>query len=291
MQSDSGAFSPCPSPQNYSNLSEGNHTFQVRTVDDAGNRDTTPASYTWTVQTLTVVTTCGPITVYRNLQGQLVAPGWVGTIKLVTNGNNTIAGGTGRDLMLGLGGNDNLDGKAGDDLICGGDGNDTLLDSDCVISALGGPGNDAFTLALRNGWRDRNGQARFTGLAAGYGNDTVGLAILGTVRFFLDITGDERNNPPSPLEGTDDGLVFAGQRDPTLTIIKFERRVGAASAEAESKGETPISFEGFLVDPTTLTDESGAEFLTEPVGGDEPVEEGEQVEEARMFVFLPMVNR
>jgi len=78
------------------------------------------ANCTWTVQTLTVVATCGSITVYRNTQGQLVAPGWVGTIKLGTNGNNTIAGGSGRDLLLGLGGNDRLDGKAGDDLICGG---------------------------------------------------------------------------------------------------------------------------------------------------------------------------
>ena len=46
-----------------------------------------------------------------------------------------------------------------------------------------------------------------------------------------------------------------------------------------------------MVDPTTLTDESGAEFLTEAVGGDEPAEEGEQAEEVRTLVFLPVVSR
>ena len=183
-----------------------------------------------------------------------------------------------------------LNGGSGDyDQLLAGEGNDVLLDGDGVSNAAGGAGNDLLTLALRNGWRDANGQARFAGLAAGYGNDAVGLANLSPLRFFLDITGDERDNPPSPLEGPNDGLVLVGLRDPASLIIKFERRVGAASVSEE--GETPISYEGFLVDPTTLTDESGAEFLTEPVGGDEPVGEGEQTEEARTFLFLPLVNR
>ena len=321
---DSSAFAACTSPQNYSNLAEGSHTFQVRTVDGAGNRDATPASYTWTVQTLTVVATCGPITVYRNAQGQLVAPGWVGTIRLGTAANNTINGASGPDLILGLGGNDALDGKAGDDLICGGDGvdlltgaagndtldggagndvlnsgtgdfdslsggegNDILLDGDGVISALGGPGNDAFTLALRNGWRDRTGQPRFTGLAAGYGNDAVGLAILNPVRFYLDITGDERDEPASPLEGTTDGLVLAGLIDPASVIIKFERRAGVTSSSVEMSPS--LDFTDFLVDPTTLTDASGAAFLSEPVGGDTVVEEGEQVAEVRDQIYLPLI--
>lgn len=322
---DNSAFAACTTPQNYNGLAEGSHTFQVRTIDGAGNRDATPALYTWTVQSLTVVATCGPITVYRNAQGQLVAPGWVGTIKLGTAGNNTINGASGPDLILGLGGNDKLDGKAGDDLICGGDGvdlltggagndtldggagndvlnsgagdfddlsggegNDVLLDGDGVISALGGPGNDAFTLALRNGWRDRNGQTRFTGLAAGYGNDTVGLAILNTVRFFIDITGDERDEPASPLEGTTDGLVLAGLIDPASVIIKFERRVGLANGGVENGPSVDVT--AFFVDPTTLTDESGTTFLTEPVGGDTAVEEVEQIAEARTQLYLPLIT-
>ncbi len=325
---DGAAFNVCGSPQSYSGLADGSHTFQVVAIDSAGNRDATPASYTWTVEssTLTEIATCGPITVYRDDQGQLVAPGWTGTIKLGTNGRNTINGGNGPDLILGMGGNDRLDGKGGDDLICGGDGvdrlsgssgndyldggsgndvlnggsgdfdslvggegNDVLLDGDGVISALGGPGNDAITIALRNGWRDRDGQARFTGLAAGYGNDTVGLAILNLTRFFVDITGDERDEPPSPQEGSNDKLVLAGLIDSASVIIKFERRIGGITVSAE--GELPTDFTEFEVDPTTLTDESGDEFLTEAVGGDEPVEEGGQEVEMAYTILLPIVSR
>ena len=123
----------------------------------------------------------------------------------------------------------------------------------------------------------------------------MGLAILNLTRFFVDITGDERDEPPSPMEGNNDALVLAGLLDPTSTIIKFERRMGAARASAEGEepiaSEESISFEGFAVDPTTLTDESGAEFLTEPVGGDEPIEEVEQTEETITNLFLPLINR
>ncbi len=47
---DGAAFSSCTSPQSYSGLSEGTHTFQVRATDASGNTDPTPASTGWTVQ-------------------------------------------------------------------------------------------------------------------------------------------------------------------------------------------------------------------------------------------------
>jgi hypothetical protein len=169
--------------------------------------------------------------------------------------------------------------------LLGGEGNDTLLDGDGVIHAQGGAGTDTFTLSLRNGWRDQSSQARFSGLAAGYGNDTVTLAIQGSTRFWLDITGDERDNPPSPLEGTTDRLVLTGQIDPASLIVKFEQRVGAAGASDDAALTEP----GFDLDPATLTDESGAEFLTEPVGGEEPVEVGESLDAQPHRSFLPMV--
>ena len=48
-QLDGGGFSVCTSPQAYTGLSDGAHTFAVRAIDGAGNVDSTPASYTWTI--------------------------------------------------------------------------------------------------------------------------------------------------------------------------------------------------------------------------------------------------
>ena len=47
---DGGAFGPCSSPAEYSGLAEGEHRFQVRATDRAGNTDATPASYAWTIE-------------------------------------------------------------------------------------------------------------------------------------------------------------------------------------------------------------------------------------------------
>ncbi len=51
VQLDGGGFSSATSPQVYSGLSDGSHTFQVRAVDLIGNIDPTPSSYTWIVDT------------------------------------------------------------------------------------------------------------------------------------------------------------------------------------------------------------------------------------------------
>ena len=47
---DGAPFGPCASPKSYAGLSDGQHTFEVRTTD-AGNIDSTPASRTWSVDT------------------------------------------------------------------------------------------------------------------------------------------------------------------------------------------------------------------------------------------------
>jgi Bacterial Ig-like domain len=49
---DGAAFSACTSPQEYTGLSNGTHTFRVRAVDPFGNVDPTPAKTTWTVDTI-----------------------------------------------------------------------------------------------------------------------------------------------------------------------------------------------------------------------------------------------
>ena len=50
---DAEAFASCPAggPQTYTDLADGSHTFQVRGVNASGP-DPTPASYTWTVDTV-----------------------------------------------------------------------------------------------------------------------------------------------------------------------------------------------------------------------------------------------
>ncbi len=50
---DSSPFQSCTSPVTYSGLGDGNHTFEVRATDEAGNTDPTPASQTWIADTST----------------------------------------------------------------------------------------------------------------------------------------------------------------------------------------------------------------------------------------------
>ena len=49
---DGGPYEACTSPTSYSDLADGEHTFQVRSKDSVGNVDPTPATRTWTVAPL-----------------------------------------------------------------------------------------------------------------------------------------------------------------------------------------------------------------------------------------------
>ena len=58
-QLDGAAFGACPA--NYTGLAQGSHTFNVRATDAAGNTDTTPATQTWTVDTVAPNTALTPL--------------------------------------------------------------------------------------------------------------------------------------------------------------------------------------------------------------------------------------
>ena len=62
---DEGAFEPCSPPKEYAPLGDGAHTFQVRAIDAGGNPDPSPASRTWSVDTVAPLVTAeepGPAT-------------------------------------------------------------------------------------------------------------------------------------------------------------------------------------------------------------------------------------
>ncbi len=305
-QLNGGGFTSCTSPQSYSGLADGEYTFQVRAIDEAGNSDPTPASHTWIIDAIPDggwIGECGGYQVYLH-EGVYHARGWEGNILVGTAAQNNLVGTAGNDLILGLGGNDILNGKAGDDVICGGEGNDliygelgndyldggnhndvlnggtgdydvliggegndTLLDPDGVADLQGGPGNDQINLSLHAGWRDEAGAATFVQRsAAGLGNDTVTFGILGSDPFLVDITGDEWADMDG--EGTADTIRFAGRIDQANAHFrKFEGQVIIAASEL------PL-----------ITDETGLVFWV-----DEPV--AEQPDAALTYhLYLSMVS-
>ncbi|MEZ4622234.1 MAG: C25 family cysteine peptidase [Caldilineaceae bacterium] len=172
-QLDGGDLSPCSSPQAYTNVAAGNHTFAVYALDVANNPDPTPATYSWTIQATPgdFVGSCGGYDVYRTAQGQLVAPGWNGAILVGTAGADTLNGGSGNSLLLGLGGNDKLKGGSKDDLLCGHEGNDELDGGSGKDILYGGDGNDI----LKGGSADDQlyGESGVDELDGGAGNDIL----------------------------------------------------------------------------------------------------------------------
>ena len=46
---DGAGFSACTSPEPYTGLASGPHTFEVRATDAVGNTDATPAMFAWSV--------------------------------------------------------------------------------------------------------------------------------------------------------------------------------------------------------------------------------------------------
>ena len=54
MLTDGKSFSACTSPVQFTsaNITDGTHTFEVLSVDNSTNKDPSPASFIWTVDTI-----------------------------------------------------------------------------------------------------------------------------------------------------------------------------------------------------------------------------------------------
>jgi Ca2+-binding RTX toxin-like protein len=88
-----------------------------------------------------------------------------------TNGNDTLAGGTGDDFINAGDGNDRVDGGDGNDTINGGAGNDVLVGGRGNNTIDGGDGNDTITAA--DGNNVIKGGAGNDSIVAGHGNNTI----------------------------------------------------------------------------------------------------------------------
>lgn len=202
--------------------------------------------------------------------GEYVAEGWSGPILVGTLGNDIIPGKPQPTLILGLGGKDKITGKGGNDVICGGQGddwlignagndsldggigndklvgsagfhdvlvggddNDSLSDVDGVAQLSGGPGVDTLSAVFKNGWVALDSTRTITNITGGYENDKVNLSLGGRQPYLLNLSGDENDNPASPLEGTNDRLTVVGPVALAPTIIKFEQQTIRAAATEE----------------------------------------------------------
>ena len=88
-----GAWQPCNSPHDYTNLADGAHTFEVRAVSPPGNPDTTPAAHTWTIDTV------APSVVINQAAGQ-TDPTAAGPIHFTVVFSEAVSGFVGDDVTF-----------------------------------------------------------------------------------------------------------------------------------------------------------------------------------------------
>jgi hypothetical protein len=72
---DDGGFATCSSPESYTGLGEGSHSFRVRATDAAGNTDPTAAEQGWTVAPNITLTASG----YKEKGFRKVHLSWTGS--------------------------------------------------------------------------------------------------------------------------------------------------------------------------------------------------------------------
>ncbi|WJM91720.1 retention module-containing protein [Pseudomonas brenneri] len=137
------------------------------------------------------------------------------------DGNDTLLGGSGDDILFGQGGNDYLDGGKGNDILLGGTGNDTLIGGKGNDILIGGTGADTFV------WR-----------AGDTGNDVI--------KDFKASEGDRidlRDLLKGETDGTIDNFLKLTTVDNVTTLqISSEGKLNAAGGLANA--DVTIKLEG-----------------------------------------------
>ncbi|WP_229752453.1 immunoglobulin-like domain-containing protein, partial [Pseudomonas brenneri] len=137
------------------------------------------------------------------------------------DGNDTLLGGSGDDILFGQGGNDYLDGGKGNDILLGGTGNDTLIGGQGNDILIGGTGADTFV------WR-----------AGDTGNDVI--------KDFKASEGDRidlRDLLKGETDGTIDNFLKLTTVDNVTTLqISSEGKLNAAGGLANA--DVTIKLEG-----------------------------------------------
>ena len=202
------------------------------------------------------------------------------------DGNDTLTGGSGNDLLFGQAGNDTLLGKGGNDLLFGGAGNDTLTGGDGDDQMFGEAGNDRMiwnpgddTDLIEGG--DGTDTAEVNG---GNGAETFTITANGTrVRFdrvnpapfFLDIGTTE--NLVVNANGGDD-IITAGNGLATLIQLTIDGGAGNDTITGGDGNDTLLGGDGNDIviggrgNDTALLGAGDDTFVWNPGDGSDTVE-------------------
>jgi hypothetical protein len=245
-QIDDNEFSACSSPQDYFDLSDGEHTFSVEAMDESGNVSD-PATYSWTIDTVPSFAQSGSLLTADNVN---VAEFGYGGMRANAGGDGTgtitVGGVTGTVLKALLFWNGPTSVASPDS-----DADVTFADTPVTGTNIGTASSNCWDFSGYT--NSQSYEADVTGLVAGDGTyglsdfvktdgDTVTADINGVslVVFFDDGDGSNNRNvvlwsgndsnvlpfdpqtntyPPDPWDETLTGVPYTGAGTPSLDFV------------------------------------------------------------------------